>query len=145
MGEVRNDLAVLHGVSAHNAAGRNLQAEDRIAGGRELMHQLLRRRAAIERSLVALFQNHNAASLDALIAGIHRRGDKVGEGNIGDKASALLHLQHRLFALFPLRNPHLAAQHSGVHAHVGNRLGQGESAAPRLPILARLRRRGQAM
>ena len=62
------------------------------------MNQFLRRCAAIERTLVALFQNYDAASLDALIAGIDRGGNKVRAGNVGDEASALLHLQHRLFA-----------------------------------------------
>ncbi len=52
--EVRNDHAVLHRISAHNAAGRNLQVEDRIARRGELMHQLLGRRAPVEGAFVAL-------------------------------------------------------------------------------------------
>ena len=100
---VGNDDAVLHRVAADDAACRNLQAEDRIGGRRQLMHHLARRRAAIESPRITLLQNDDAASLDLLVGRLHRRGDEVGEAHVGDEASALIHLQHRLFARLSIR------------------------------------------
>ena len=91
--EVGDDDAVLDGVSAHDAAGRNLQVEDGIAGGGELVNQLLGRGSAVEDALVALFQNHHATALDARVVGVDGGGDEVGEGDVGDEAAALVHLQ----------------------------------------------------
>ena len=67
--EVGNDHAVLHRVSADDAAGRDLQIEDGIAGGRKLMHQLFGGGAAVEGALVGLFENHHATALDARVVG----------------------------------------------------------------------------
>ena len=51
--EVGHDHAVLHRVSAHDAAGRDLQIEDGIAGRGELVDEFLGRGAAIEGACVA--------------------------------------------------------------------------------------------
>ena len=64
---VWDDNAVLDGVSAHDAAGRDLQIENRIAGRRELVNELLGRRSAIECALVAFFEDDDATALDARI------------------------------------------------------------------------------
>ena len=141
--EVGDDHAVLDGVAAHDAAGGNLEAEDGVAGGGELVHQLFGWGAAVEDALVGLFQNHHATALDARVVGVDRGGDKVGEGDVGDEAAALVHLQHRLLAVFPLGNAHFAAQHAGVDADVGDGLGEREGAAPGLAVFAGLRRSGR--
>ena len=90
---VRNDDAVFDGVAADDAAGGNGHIEDGIGGGRELVHQLARRRPAIEGAGIALFDDHDARALDAFVAGIDRGGDEVGEAHVGDEASALLDVQ----------------------------------------------------
>ena len=46
-------------------------------------------------------------------------------------------------AFRPLADPHLAAQHAGFDADVGNGLGEAESAAPGLAIFPGLRRRAE--
>ena len=91
--EVGDDDAVLDGVAADDAAGRDLQIEDGIAGGRELVDELLGRGAAIEDALVGFFEDHDATALDARIVGVDGGGDEVGEGDVGDEAAALVHLQ----------------------------------------------------
>ncbi len=73
-------------------------------------------------------------ALDARIVRIHRRGHEIGEAGVGDEAAALLHLQHRFPAFRPFGNAHLAAQHAGFDAHVGDRLGEAECAAPRFVL-----------
>ncbi len=108
------------------------------------MHQLAGGRAAVEEAWVGLFQNDHAGALDARVVGIDRRGDEVGEAHVGDKAAALVHLQHRLFARLPIRNLDLAAQNTGLDAYVGDRFGQAECAAPWLAVFARLRRSAAA-
>ena len=143
--EVGHDHAVLHGVSADDAAGRHFEIENGIAGGRELVHELFGRGAAIERARVSLFQNHHATALDARVVGVHRGGDKVGEGNAGNEAAALVNLQHRFLAVFPVGHAHLAAHHAGVDAHVGDGLSQCEGAAPGLAIFTGLRRSGELL
>ena len=72
---------------------------------------------------------------DARIVGIDRGGDEVGERHVGDEAAALIHLQNRLAAFRPMGDAHLAAQDSGIHADVGQRLGERECAAPGRAIL----------
>ena len=57
---------------------------------------------------------------------------------------ALVDLEPGLLAVLPLGHGGLAAEHAGVHAHVGQRLGQGERASPDLPILPRLGRHAGA-
>ena len=121
------------------------QVEDRIARRRKLVHQFLGRRPAVEGALVGLFQNHHATAFDARIVGVHGRCDKVGKRDARDEPAALVHLQPRLLAVFPLGDADLAAQHAGIHAHIRNRLGQREGSAPRLAILTRLRRSGQLL
>ena len=96
-------------------------------------------RATIEDARIALFQNDHAASLDSVIARVNRGGHEVRESNVGDESAALLHLEDGFLPGFPLDDAHLAVEHAGVYADIGNRLGQAESAAPRLAILARLR------
>src|SRR5512146_229380 len=65
---VRNDASVLDGVATHDAAGRNLQAEDRVVRGRELVHHLAGCGTAIEDAFVAFFEDHDGAALDALVS-----------------------------------------------------------------------------
>ncbi len=64
---VGNDDAVLDGVAANDAAGRNLEVEDGVAGRGELVNQLFRRSAMVEDALVGLFQDYEATALDARI------------------------------------------------------------------------------
>ena len=109
---VRHDDAVLDRVAADDAAGRDLQAEDRIARRRELVHQLEGRRAAVEHARVPLLQDDHAAALDALVGAIDRGRHEVGEVHVRDEPAALVDLQHRLLAVLPLGNPDLARQHA---------------------------------
>ena len=139
----RQDDAIFHVVAADNPARRNAQAENRIAGRRKLMHQLSRGRAAIECAGIAFFQDHHAASLDPLVAGIDRGRHKVCEPNIGDEAPAFFHLQRRFFSFFPLGDADFSVEHAGIHANVRDGLGQAERSPPGFAIFSRLRRRGQ--
>ena len=109
------------------------------------MHQLFGSGAAIERARVSLFQNHHATALDARVVGVHRGGNKIGERNAGNEAAALVHLEHRFLAVFPIGDAHFAAHHAGVDAHVRNGLGQREGAAPGLAVFTRLRRSGELL
>ncbi len=94
--------------------------------------------ATIEDAWITLFQNDHAASLDSFIARVDGGGHKVREANVGDEPAALFHLEDGLFPRLPLDDAHLAVEHAGVHADIRNRLGQAESAAPGLAILAGL-------
>ena len=139
---VRDDHAVLHGVSADDAAGGHPEAEHRIARRRELMGQLLGRRPAIPGAGIRVLEDHHATALDARVARIHGGGDEVRRSHVRDEASALVDLQQGLVSILPLGDAHAAAQHAGVDADIGNRLGEGERSAPDLAVLARLRRDG---
>jgi len=99
----------------------------------------------VEYALVGLFQDHEATALDARVVGVDCGGDEVGEGDVGDEAATLVHLQPGFFAILPLGNAHLAVQHAGVDAHVGDGFGEHEGAAPGLAVLSRLRRSGQRL
>ena len=76
------------------------------------------------------------------IVGIHGGGDDVGKAHVRDEAAALVHLQHRLLAVLPFRDAHLAGEHSGFDADERNRLGQRKRRAHLLAVFARLERRG---
>ena len=99
----------------------------------------------VEGALVGIFQDHHATALDAWVVGGNRSGNEVGEGDVGDEAASLLHLQPRLFVFLPLGHAHLAAQHAGIDAHIGDGLGEHKGAAPGLAVLAGLWRRGKAL
>src|SRR5271166_2632318 len=101
------------------------------------MNELLGRGSAVEGALIAVLENDHATALDARVVGVHRGGDKVGEGDVGDEASALVDLEPGLFAVWPLGDAELAAQHAGVDAHVWDGLSQGEGATPGLAGLIR--------
>ncbi len=138
---VGNDDPVLHRVAADDAAGGNVETEDRIAGRRQLMHELLGGRTAIVDPGIVLLQDDHAAALDTLVPRIDRRRDEVGERHVRDEAAPLLDVQDRFLSLFPLLDADLATQHAGVDAHVRNGLRQRESAPLDRPVLAGLRRR----
>ena len=104
------------------------------------MNHLAGRGAAIENARIAFFEDHHAAAFDALVARVDGSGHEVRESDVGDEAAALLHLQYGFFAGFPFGDAQLTVEHAGVHTDVRDRLGQAESAAPRLAILTRLRR-----
>ena len=140
---VGDNGAIFDGVSTDNAAGRHMHIEDGIAGGGKLVHQLTRRSTAVEHARIAFLDDHHAGALDAIVPGIHRSGNKVGEAHVGDEAAALLHVQQRLLAVHPFRDTNFAAQHAGIHANVGNRLGKTESPAIGMAIFAGCGRRGQ--
>src|SRR5208283_1518309 len=137
--ESGDDDTVLDGVSTHDAAGGNFETEDGIAGGRKLVNQLLGRSSAIEGSFVAVLENDNATAFDARIVGVDCGGDEVGKGDVGDEPAAFFHLQPGLFAVFPLCNAYLAAQHAGIDADIGDRLSQGEGSPPGFAGIAGLR------
>ena len=92
---------------------------------------------------VGLFQDDHAGALDARVVRFHGGGHEVGETHVGDEAAALFHLQHGLLALFPFGDPHLAAEHAGFDAHVGDGLGEAEGAAPGLAVFPGLGRGGE--
>src|ERR1051326_6784070 len=92
----RNNDAVLHIVTANDAARRHAQVEYRVAGRGELVDHLARRRAAVEDAGIAFFQNHHAAALDTFVVGIDGRSHEVGETDVSDEASALFDLQNGL-------------------------------------------------
>ena len=140
VGQVGHDHAVLDGVAADDAVGRDVEAEDRVVGVGELVDHLEGRRAAVEDARVSLLENHHAGGFDARVTGVHRGGEHVGDGHVGQEATALLDVQHRLLTLFPTGHGDAAAEHAGIHADVGQRLGEGEGGAPRLTVFAGLRR-----
>ena len=125
-----DDLAVHNLVSAHDARGRDAELEHRIGRGRELMDEFLGWRTAVENARIPLFEDHHAGALEARVVGIHRGGDEVCEAHVGDEPAALAHLQNRLAAFRPIHDADPAGQHTGLDADEGNRLGQGERAAP---------------
>ena len=137
---IGDDHAVLHGVAADDAAGRHLEAENRVSGRGKLVDHLARRHAAVIDAGVGFLEDHDAAAFDARIGAVDGGGREVGEAHVGDEAGALVYLEHRLFALRPLRHADLAAEQAGLDADVGQRLGEAEGAAPDLPLLAGLRR-----
>src|SRR5208337_3361455 len=104
----------------------------RIAGRRKLVDHFSGWRAAIEDAGIGLFQNYDATALDPVIPGIDRRGDEIGEADVGDEAAALLHLQDGFLARLPLSDANLAVEHARVHADVRDGLSETEGAAPRL-------------
>ncbi|KAF5038846.1 hypothetical protein DSECCO2_550040 [anaerobic digester metagenome] len=130
VGVVGHDAAVFHRVAADDAAGRHLHAEDRVAGGGQLVDHLERGRAAVEQAGVGLFQDDHARGLDARVGGVHGHGGEIGEVHARDEAAALVDLEHGLLAFLPGIDSHLADEHAGVHADVGQGLGQAERAAP---------------
>ena len=107
------------------------------------MHQLAGGGATIEGAGVSLFDNHDAGSLNALVTGVNRGGDEVGEAHVGDEASALLDVEHRLFAIFPFRDAGLAAQHAGIDPDIRNRFGETERATLHFAVFPGLRGNGQ--
>ena len=139
----RDNHTIFHVIAANDAARGHSQIENRIARRRELVNHLPRRSAAVVSPRVALFENDNAAALDALVARVHRRRNEIGEPDIGDEAAALFHLQDWLFARLPFHNAQLSIEHARVHANIGNWLSQAECTAPRFAIFAGLGRRGQ--
>ena len=110
VGVVGDDDAVLDGVAADNAAGRDTQVED--AGRRS-------RRAGGPASLVGVPRSKVPGSpssrmtmqvpLMRRVVGINGGGDEVGEAHVGDEAAALFHLQQRLLPVLPFGDAHLAA------------------------------------
>ena len=70
-------------------------------------------------------------------------GDKVGKSDAGNETAALVHLQHRFFAVFPLRHANLAAHHAGIDAHVRDGLSQRKRSAPGLAVFTWLRGSGE--
>ncbi len=80
--EVGNDDAVFDGVSADDAAGRDKEIEDWVAGGRKLMHKFFGGGAAVEGARVGFFEDDDATALDAGIVRVDGGGDEVGEGNV---------------------------------------------------------------
>src|SRR6185369_10334631 len=103
------------------------------------MNELFRRRATIEDSGVAIFEDDHAASFDPEVTRIDGCRDEVRIADVGDKASALIDLELRLFAFLPFRDCNFSAQHSGLDADIRNRLRQGKRSAPGLAIFTRLR------
>ena len=91
--EIGNDHSVFYGVAADDPARRDFEIEDGVARRRELVHQFFGRGAVIENAFIALFENHHAAALDALIVGADGGGHEIGEGDVGDEAAALVYLQ----------------------------------------------------
>ena len=140
MRQVGNNHAVHDGVTAHDAAGWNLEAEDRVVGVGELVNELVSGAAAVEDALVGVLQDDHAGGFDTGIVGVHSGSDEVGDRHIGQKAAPFFYLEDGLFTLFPLRHGDASADHAGVHADIRKRLGQGERAAPDLAVLARLGR-----
>ena len=142
---VGDDDAVLDGVSADDAVGWNLEVEDGVAGGGELMNQLFGGGSAIEGAGVAFFEDDDATALDAGIFRHDGGGDEVGEGDVGNEASALVDLQQGFFAGVPIGNADASAQHAGVNADVGNGLSETEGTAPGFSVFAWLRRGGEGL
>ena len=54
---------------------------------------------------------------------------KLAKRNVGDEPAALVHLQQGLFAVVPFGHAHLAAQHAGIDADVGDGLGEARRRA----------------
>ena len=96
------------------------------------MDEFLRLRATVELARVGRLHHHHAGPLDALIARVERNRDVVADRDVRDEAATLLHAQQRLLALLPLGHGDASAEDARIHAHVGQRLGEREGAAPRL-------------
>ena len=137
---VGDDFAVLDRVAADDPAGRHPQAEDRIGGRGQLVHQFFRGRPRIEDTRIALFEDDHATAADPFVGAIHGRGDEVGEAHVGDESAAFVHLEQWFLTIRPLGDTDLAAEDIGFDADEGQRLGQSESAAPGGAILAGSRR-----
>ena len=131
---VGDDRAIFHGVTADDSAGGHGHVEDGIAGGGELVYQFAGRRAAVEHAGIGFLDDHDAGTLDAIVAGVHGGGHEVRKSHVGDEAAALFHAQQRLFAVRPLLHAQLSIQDAGIHANVGNRLGEAERSAQRLTV-----------
>ena len=106
------------------------------------MYEFARWSASVEHAGVTLLDDDDAGTLDAIVAGVHSGGHEVCKSHVGDEPAALFHAQEGLFAVCPLDHAQLSTQHAGVHANVGDRLGEAERSAPRLAIRSR-RRRGR--
>ncbi len=104
------------------------------------MHQLQGRRAAVELTRIGFLQDDHAAPLDPRVVRIDRRRDEIGEVHISDEAAALLDLKDRILAVLPFGDADFAGHHPGIHPDIGQRFGQGESAATDFPVLAGLGR-----
>ena len=102
------------------------------------MHQLAGRGAVVKDAGVGLFKDHDAAGLDARVGGVYGGGNEVGEAHVGDEATALFDLDHRLLAVFPLGDGDFAVKHAGIDTDVGDWLGEAECSSPRLAIFAGL-------
>ena len=135
-----NQNSIFNVVATDDPAGRDAQVEDRIAGGRQLMNHFSRHRPAVKNAGIALFENHHATALDALVAGIHRRRNKIRKADIGNETAALFHLKDGLFSRLPVDDSNLAVEHARIHTHIGDGFGQTECSPPGLAIFPGLRR-----
>ncbi len=101
------------------------------------MYQLARRGAAVEDAGIGFLDDHDAGTLDAIVAGVHGGGHEVRKSHVGNEPSALFHAQQRLFTVCPFLNAQLPVQDAGINTHIGNRLRKAERSAQRLAVLSR--------
>ena len=132
---IRNDDAVADGVAADDPARRHAHGEHRVAGGRELVHQLAGAHARVEGPLVGLLEEDERGALDAVVGGGDGRRHEVRVAHTRDVAPALVNLKDRFLAGLPLGDAHLAVEDAGVDPGVRQRLGEHERAMPRVAQL----------
>src|SRR5579859_7228343 len=96
------------------------------------MDKLLGGRCIIESTGIGFFENDDATAFDARVFRHDGGGDEVGEGDAGDKASALVDLEEGFLFVVPLGDAHAAAQHAGIDADIRDGFGKTKGSAPGL-------------
>src|SRR6266704_2407097 len=102
------------------------------------MNKLLGRRAAIKDAGISIFEDDHATAFDPSVSRIDGGRNEVRMADVGDEASALIHLELRLFAFLPFCDCNFSAKHAGLDPDIRNGFGQCERTAPSLAIFARL-------
>jgi hypothetical protein len=101
-----------------------------VAGGRKLVDQLARGRAAVEDARVGFFQDHHAAALDARVVGSTAAVTKLAKPMLVMKRPRFSTCSIGSSPPSPFGDLHLAAQHAGLDADVGQ-IGSVRQNAPR--------------
>ena len=140
---IRDDDAVLDRVAADDAAGGNLQIEDRIVRGGKLVNEFFRGRAAIPDARIAFLENDHATALDAF-------GSSESTAAVTTLAKPMFVMKRPRLSTcssgswpsFHSATRTLPASMSGFDADERHRLGERERGADLLAVFAGLQRRG---
>ena len=86
--------------------------------------------AAIPDAGVVFVKNDHAARFNPRVGRLDGGGDKVRIAHVRDEPAALVHLQQRFLAIFPVGNAHFAVEQASLDTDIWQRFGQRERAAP---------------